>query len=87
MPTSPVLVTHREQAGLIGEFREQAAALHNNGLRNHDDTGHHPDEDDALASPLGCALEHQWVADSVPAVLGNAAQSQDGHRHRDCLGN
>lgn len=71
-----MLITHCEQAGLICEFRQQAAALHHNGLGDHDDARHDPDDNNALARPLGCTLEHQRVADRIPAVLGDAAQRQ-----------
>lgn len=80
-PTSPVLVAHGEQPGLVGQLGQQAAALHHDGLRDHDDTRHDPYDDDALASPLGRALEHQRVTDGVPAVQGDATQCQ--HRHGD----
>lgn len=72
-----MFVTHCEQAGFVCELRQQAAALHHNSLRDHDDTRHNPDNHNALAGPPGCALEQQWVADSIPAVLGNATQRED----------
>lgn len=79
-----MLITHSEETGLIGELWE-LAALHNNSLRDHDSGGHNPDEDDGLARPLGRALEHERVTDRVPSVLGNTAQGQHGHGHRDGL--
>lgn len=79
-----MLITHSEETCLIGELRE-LAALHNDSLGDHDNGGHNPDEDDGLACPLGRALEHERVTDCVPSVLGNAAQGQYGHRHRDGL--
>lgn len=72
--TSPVLIAHCEQAGLVCELRQQAAALHHDGLGNHDDARHNPDGNNAFTSPLGCALEHEWVTDSIPTVLGNTTQ-------------
>lgn len=72
--TSPMFITHCEQAGLVCEFRQQAAALHHNSLRDHNNARHNPDDNNTLASPLGCTLEHQWVADSIPSVLGNTTQ-------------
>ena len=79
-----MFVTHGEEAGLVGELWV-LAALHDDGLGDHDDAGHHPDEDDGLARPLGRALEHERVTDGIPAVLGDAAQSQDRDGHRDGL--
>lgn len=69
-----MLITHREQTGLICEFRQQAATLHHDGLGDHDDTRHNPDDNNTLARPLGCTLEQQWVTDRIPTVLGDAAQ-------------
>lgn len=82
--TSPVLIAHSEETGLVGELWE-LAALHDDSLGDHDNGGHHPDEDDGFARPLGRALEHERVTDRVPSVLGNAAKGQNGHRHRDGL--
>lgn len=75
-PTSPVLVAHGEQPGLVGQLGQQAAALHHDGLGDHDDTRHNPYDDDALAGPLSRALKHQRMADGVPAVQGDAAQRE-----------
>lgn len=72
--TSPVFITHCEQAGLVCEFRQQAAALHHDSLRDHDDARHNPDDNNALTSPLGCTLEHQRVTNGIPTILGNATQ-------------
>jgi len=80
-----VLVAHREQAGLVGELGQQTGALHDDGLRHHDGAGHQPDEHDALARALSRALEHQRVANGVPAVLGDAAQGQHRHGHGNGL--
>lgn len=80
-----MLVAHSEQPRLVGQLGQQAAALHHNGLRDHDDTRHNPYNDDALASPLGRALEHQRMADGVPAVQGDAAQCEYRHGDRDGL--
>lgn len=80
-----MLVAHGEQPGLVGQLGQQAAALHHDGLRDHDDTRHDPYDDDALASPLGRALEHQRVTDGVPAVQGDATQCQHRHGDRDGL--
>lgn len=83
--TCPLLITDGEQAGFVGELWEQTAAFHDNGLWNHDDAGNQPDQNDTLAGSFGSTLELQGVADSVPAILGNAAQCQNRYRHRDCL--
>lgn len=83
--TCPVLITYGEEAGLVGELRQQAGAAHHHGLGDHDGAGHQPDECDALARALGRALEHQGVANGVPAVLGDAAQGQHRHGHGDGL--
>lgn len=79
-----MLITHSEETGFIGELWE-LAALHYDSLGDHDNGGHHPDEDDGLACPLGRALEHERVTDGVPSVLGDTAQGQHGHGHRDGL--
>lgn len=76
-----MFITHGEQARLISQLGQQAAALHHDGLRDHDDTRHNPYDDNTLASPLGRALEHQGMADSIPTVLGDATQCQDRYRN------
>lgn len=80
-----MFIAHGEQPGLVGQLGQQAAALHHNGLGDHDDTRHDPDDDDALAGPPGRALEHQRMADGVPAVQGDAAQCEHRHGDRDGL--
>lgn len=83
--TCPLFVTHGEQVGFVGELWEQTAAFHDYGLWNHDHTGNQPNQNNTLAGSFGSALELQGVADSIPAILGNAAQCQNRYRHRDCL--
>lgn len=85
-PTCPALVAHREERGFVGQAGQHGAALHDDGLRDHDDSGDHPDDDDAVPGPPGCALEHQRVADGVPAVQGDAAEREHGYGHRHGLG-
>lgn len=80
-----MFITYGEQTGFVGELWQKTTALHDYSLRNHDHAGDQPDQNDTLAGSFGSALELQRVADSVPAILGNAAQSQDRDRHRDRL--
>ncbi|GBN61473.1 hypothetical protein AVEN_170406-1 [Araneus ventricosus] len=77
--------------GAVGEVvrlhAEGGAALsvHDEGVRQHQDQGRHPDDDDGLLGSTGGALELERMADGVPTVDGDKGQSQHRNGHGDTL--